>query len=150
MAGPETLQWPRSLEGAEVSTIDATPRDEGELGEDHSECTAISDCSQELSRRINPVTASPNAVSKPAKRNTTNARPLQPGLPTACQRQAGVWGHSVALGACPPVSPAPTERPELRPAVVARPCQVGRVPIDAKRGFVPLSSSQCDNSPARC
>jgi hypothetical protein len=38
--------------------------DEGEPGEDHSECTG--DCSQALSRRINPVTASPNTVSKPA------------------------------------------------------------------------------------
>jgi hypothetical protein len=93
MAGPETLQWPRSLEGAEVSTIDATPRDEGELGEDHSECTAISDCSQELSRRINPVTASPNAVSKPAKRNTTNARgPCSPGFgrPANAKQVCGV------------------------------------------------------------
>lgn len=62
---------------------------------------AISDCSQELSRRISPITASLNAVSKPAKRNRTNARgPCSPRLRSACQRQAGVWGHSVALGAC--------------------------------------------------
>jgi hypothetical protein len=54
-----------------------------------------------VSRRINPVAASPNAVSKPAKRNRTNARdPCCPRLRTACQRQAGVRGHSVALGAC--------------------------------------------------
>ena len=151
MAGPETLQWPRSLEGAEVSTIDATPRDEGELGEDHSECNGNQRLQPGVVEEDQPghrITERGQQTSE--EEYNQRARPLQPGLRTACQRQAGVWGHSVALGACPPVSPAPTERPELRPAVVARPCQVGRVPIDAKRGFVPLSSSQCDNSPARC
>ena len=53
------------------------------------------------------------------------------GLPTP-SRCVGSLGCS---GCVPSVSPPPTERPELRPAVVARPCQVGRVPIDAMRGI---------------
>lgn len=74
--------------------------DDGELGEDHSECTGNKRLQPGVPR-INPVTASPNAVSKPAKRNRTNARgPCGPRLRTACQRQAGLSGHSVALGAC--------------------------------------------------
>jgi hypothetical protein len=74
---------------------------------------AISDCSQELSRRINPVTASPNAVSKPAKRNRTNARgPCSPGFgrPANAKQACGVTRLLWVRAA---VGPAPTERPEL-------------------------------------
>jgi hypothetical protein len=42
-----------------------------------------------------------------------------------------VWGHSIGLGACRRRS-APTERPELGPAVAARPGQVGTVPVYAR------------------
>jgi hypothetical protein len=82
---------------------------------------AISDCRQELSRRINPVTASPNAVSKPAKRNRTNARgPCSPGFGRPANAKQ-VCGVTRLLWARAAVGPAPTERPELGPAVAARP-----------------------------
>jgi hypothetical protein len=93
---------------------------------------AISDCSQELSRRINPVTASPNAVSKPAKRNRTNARgPCSPGFGRPANAKQ-VCGVTRLLWVRAAVGPAPTERPELGPAVAARPGQVGRVPVHAR------------------
>ena len=70
--------------------------DEGERGEDQSDCTG--DCSQELSRRINPVTASPNAVSNQRRGiEPTRAAPAaraSDGLPTPsrCVRSLGCSG----------------------------------------------------------
>jgi hypothetical protein len=134
MAGPESLQWPIGRWRArrrEHYRCDASWPIKANRVKITPSATAISDCSQELSRRINPVTASPNAVSKPAKRNTTNARgPFSPGFGRPANANQ-VCGVTRLLWVRAPVGPAPTERPELGPAV-ARPGQVGRVPIHAR------------------
>jgi hypothetical protein len=76
--------------------------DKGELGEDHSECNGNQRLQPGVVEEDQPghrITQRGQQTSE--EEYNQRARPLQPGLRTACQRQAGVWGHSVALGACP-------------------------------------------------
>ena len=108
--------------------------DEGEPGEDHSECPVISDGSRSCRGGSTRSPHHPTRSANQRRGTEPRAPPLQPGLRTACQRQAGVWGDSVALGACRRRSGA-DRTTGARARCRRRPGQVGRVRSTLQSGI---------------